>query len=565
MRRRVLISWVAVNNDPYERERSGGSFRLVDGAPVPGPTLTLLFDPESPYAGTVSDVVLFFGQSADGRMTRESRAVTQTLEELQSRDAALRIHQYPWEGNDPTDHGQLFDFLRRRLPEVRRKFADRELIIHVSPGTPSMQTVLVLMGETGFIDAPFTLVKSYRREERHGRPAVVPVQLGIDSYYKAYRSARPSEMSSEDAAVVWDPARFRSQRMRRVFEEARRFAQVNVPVLLLGERGTGKTTLAGWIRSHSPYRVPDRDASWPAVACGQYNPETMRAELFGYKRGAFTGALKDHDGLLAVAHKDTLFLDEVGDVSRDLQRLLIKAVEEKSYMRLGDDRRLTSDFRLVSATNIGNEQLRARLDPDFLDRISMLTLRLPPLREITEEIAWLWEAVFVQASARAGVGPARLSEAAHATIARELARHPLPGNLRDLFRVAYRAIAARGDTHEPLSMSASIEYALEGLRSDEPSSIADDLPRAVARAFAASSGLDDVMAGGQPLPTRAIERGLKKFMADEVRRVAKAKGVAPETLCDVTDRALRDWSAQVGGKITSDDRMESSGKLRPLK
>jgi len=551
MRRRVLISWVAINNDPYERERSGGSFRLVDGAPVPGPTLTLLFDPESTYAGTVSDVVLFFGQSGDGRVTRESRAVMQTLEELQRRDTALRIHQYPWDGNDPTDHGQLFDFLRKRLPEVRRKFADRELIIHVSPGTPSMQTVLVLMGETGFIEEPFTLVKSYRKEERDGRPAVVPVQLGIDSYYKAYRSARPSEMSSEDAAVVWDPARFRSEQMRRVFEEARRFAQVNVPVLLLGERGTGKTTLAGWIRSHSPYRVPDRDASWPAVACGQYNPETMRAELFGYKRGAFTGALKDHDGLLAIAHKDTLFLDEVGDVSRDLQRLLIKAVEEKSYMRLGDDRRLTSDFRLVSATNIGNEQLRDRLDPDFLDRISMLTLRLPPLREITEEIAWLWEAVFAQASARAGIGPARLSEAAHATIARELARHPLPGNLRDLFRVAYRAIAARGDTHEPLSVSASIEYALEGLRSDELSSLTDDLPRAVARAFAASSGLDDVMADGHPLPTRVIERGLKKFIADEVRRVAKAKGVAPETLCDVTDRALRDWSAQIVGKISS--------------
>jgi len=83
MRRRVLVSWVAVNNDPYERERSGGSFRLVDGAPVPGPTLTLLFDPESPYAGTVSDVVLFFGQSADGRATRESRAARRvTMDEL---------------------------------------------------------------------------------------------------------------------------------------------------------------------------------------------------------------------------------------------------------------------------------------------------------------------------------------------------------------------------------------------------------------------------------------------------------------------------------------------------
>jgi len=135
---------------------------------------------------------------------------------------------------------------------------------HAIAGAPSMQTVLVLMGETGFIDSPFVLVKSYRKEERNGRPAVVPVQPGIDSYYKAYRAARPSEVSSEDAAVVWDPARFKSSRMREIFDEARRFAQLNVPVLLLGERGTGKTTLAGWICSHSPYR----DRSRRALASG---------------------------------------------------------------------------------------------------------------------------------------------------------------------------------------------------------------------------------------------------------------------------------------------------------
>lgn len=77
MRRRVLISWIAVNNDPYERDRAGSAFRLVDGSPVPGPTLTLLFDPDSPYAGSISDFVLFHGRSPDGKETRQSRAVSQ--------------------------------------------------------------------------------------------------------------------------------------------------------------------------------------------------------------------------------------------------------------------------------------------------------------------------------------------------------------------------------------------------------------------------------------------------------------------------------------------------------
>jgi len=182
MRRRVLISWIAVNNDPYERGRAGSAFRLVDGSPVPGPTFTLLFDPDSPYAGTISDFVLIYGRSPEGKQTRQSLAVSQTLEELKARDPGLRVHHERWTGEDPTDHGQIFEFLRERLPIVRKNFADRELIIHVSPGTPSMQTVLVLMGEAGFIDAPFSLVKSYRKEERNGRPAVVPVRLGIDSY-----------------------------------------------------------------------------------------------------------------------------------------------------------------------------------------------------------------------------------------------------------------------------------------------------------------------------------------------------------------------------------------------
>jgi hypothetical protein len=184
MRRRVLISWIAVNNDPFERDRAGNTFRLVEGSLVPGPTLTLLFDADSPYVGSIADVVLFHSRPPDEHETRQSRAFQQTVQELRLRDPGLRIHSEPWDGDDPTDHVQLFDFLREKLPAIRRNFADRDLILHVSPGTPSMQTVLVLMGETGFIDPPFVLVKSYRKEERNGRAAVVPVQLGIDSYYK---------------------------------------------------------------------------------------------------------------------------------------------------------------------------------------------------------------------------------------------------------------------------------------------------------------------------------------------------------------------------------------------
>src|SRR5690606_8723891 len=145
-----------------------------------------------------------------------------------------------------------------------------------------------------------------------------------------FQQARPRHVAASEQ-VLLDPRHFVSERLKRLYDRARRYAQLNVPVLILGERGTGKTTLASWIRSSSPFRDPSKDQSWPSVPCSQYSPETMRAELFGYVRGAFTDARTDTEGLLHVADGDTLFLDEIGDISRDLQRLLIRALEEKRF------------------------------------------------------------------------------------------------------------------------------------------------------------------------------------------------------------------------------------------
>jgi hypothetical protein len=399
----VLLSWVAVNNDPYERERESGAYRRVNGDVVPGPTLTLLFDEESPFAGQIKDVVLLFQRGDGSADQHQRRAVEDTESAIKERNPDIRVHHETWSGDDPTDHRSIFEFLRSKLPELRRQFSGRELVIHISPGTPSMQIIWVLMAETGFVEPPFRIVKSYRKGERRGRCAVVSVEVGIETFYKVYKTTRPAQIASDEQRVSWDPAKFRTSRLCSLFAEARRFAQLNVPVLLLGERGTGKTTLAGWIRLHSPYRREEQDSHWTAVACGQYNPETMRAELFGYMKGAFTGAMDDREGLLAAADRDTLFLDEVGDVSRDLQRLLIKALEEKIYLPLGGDKTRTSSFRLLTATNLDPEELRCRLDPDFLDRISLLKLQIPPLREIREELCWLWETTYEQAIIRSGV------------------------------------------------------------------------------------------------------------------------------------------------------------------
>lgn len=476
------------------------------------------------------------------------------------RERRFRVHLEAWDGDDPTDHREIFDFLRDKLPELRRRFPRNEFILHISPGTPSMHTVWVLMAETGFVDPPFTVVKSYRRAERRGRPAVVTVELGIETFYKVYKASRPRQVGSEDQVVIWDPRRFRTDAMKRVFAEARRFAQLNVPVLIRGERGTGKTTLASWIRSSSPYKRDDQDARWPSVACGQYNPETMRAELFGYKKGSFTGATSDRPGLLAAAHRDTLFLDEVGDVSPDLQRLLIRAIEEKRYFALGDDTPRASDFRLLTATNIDDRELRERLDPDFLDRISLLNVTLPPLRDVPDELPWLWEAVYSEAARRAVVTKRRatLSGQHHAKVVASLGRHPLPGNLRDLFRVAYRILAARNDTDDPMSPADAVSYGIEGVTGAAgPKSVSTS--RAVAAAFVHGAVIDDVVESNGTVCTTDILADLKAFLATELRRIGSQRGVKASDLCDVSDRSLREWAkTRPTRKISTGSRKHAS-------
>ncbi len=539
----VLLTWIAVNNDPYERDGQSGLARLVDGALSPGPTLTLLCDEESPYAGRVNDVVLLHRAPIGGATERERQAMQELTDAL--RERSIRAHCVPWDGDDPTDHRAVFEFLRDKLPELRRRFAGRELVLHISPGTPSMHTVWVLMAETGFVEPPFTVVKSYRRVERRGRPAVVPVELGIETFYKVYKASNPRQVSSEDQRVVWDPARFQTNAMRRVYAEARRYAQLNVPVLIRGERGTGKTTLAGWIRSNSPFKREEQDTRWPSVACGQYSPETMRAELFGYKRGAFTGATADREGLLAAANRDTLFLDEVGDISRDLQRLLIKAIEEKRYFALGDDKPRESDFRLLTATNIDEVELQRRLDPDFRDRISLLTLELPPLRDVPGELPWLWEVVYTEAALRAGVTRRRatLGGAHHSRVVTQLQRHALPGNLRELFRVAYRILAARNDVDAPLHPAEAVEYGLDALRDSSMGETGTaSMSRALARAFSSGSPIDDLLQLDGRIATVEVLADFRSFIADELRRVAAARSLPIEELCDVSERSIREWA-----------------------
>lgn len=170
---------------------------------------------------------------------------------------------------------------------------------------------------------------------------------------------------------------------RAAVTEALRYAPTDLPVMILGPSGTGKTSLARVIHDRS-----GRPGAFVAINCSAYTEDLLEAELFGYKKGAFTGAGEARKGRLLEAHKGTLFLDEIGTMSPNMQMKLLKAIEEKTFHPLGSERAETSDFRVISATLEDPKELiaRGRMRFDLFQRVQGYTIKIKPLAERTCDI-----------------------------------------------------------------------------------------------------------------------------------------------------------------------------------
>ncbi|MCE1184051.1 MAG: sigma 54-interacting transcriptional regulator [Rhodocyclales bacterium] len=278
-----------------------------------------------------------------------------------------------------------------------------------------------------------------------GQPPVQVIQFDLDTWLRRYRTASPQKTGTDDDGHLWDPATIKSPALREALRRLTEWAPLRVPVLLIGERGTGKTTLANFLRAMSPFQKA-QGSSWPTVVCGQFrvNPQLARSELFGHAKGAFTGATRAREGLLKKADGDTLFFDEIADLDQDTQRLLMAAIEGRGFQKLGDGAVEYSNFRLVCATNRPLTELRdAILDSDFLDRIAIFVLKVPALRECREDLPDAWRRVLTATTRNAGVSPEGWQTyIAHPTMLAALANHPLSGNFRDLQRAAYHLLSA---------------------------------------------------------------------------------------------------------------------------
>ncbi|MEO8701496.1 MAG: sigma 54-interacting transcriptional regulator [Kofleriaceae bacterium] len=252
----------------------------------------------------------------------------------------------------------------------------------------------------------------------------VPVEVGVESMIQIGSASITVELPST-STVIADPA------MARLYELARRVAPSDLSVLVLGETGVGKDVLAHHLHEQSTRA----DHKLLTLNCGAVPENLLEAELFGYEKGAFTGAVKLTPGLLESADRGTVFLDEVGELSPAFQVKLLRVLETGAIMRVGGREPVTIDVRYIAATNrdLAAEIAAGRFREDLYYRLNGITLVIPPLRERRDEILSLAKR-FLGESHALSVDAAALLEGYH-----------WPGNVRQLRAVIRRAaVLCRG-------------------------------------------------------------------------------------------------------------------------
>lgn len=272
---------------------------------------------------------------------------------------------------------------------------------------------------------------------------VKPVELDrLQQILDRVAASTPAEPAPGDGeggvAGMWGE----SACMRRVYEQIARVAPTKATALLVGESGTGKELAAQAIHRLS------RRKSRPLVAvnCGAISPTLIESELFGHERGSFTGADRLHRGYFERADGGTLFLDEITEMPLDLQVKLLRVLETGQFMRVGTNREIACDIRLIAATNRNPEQAVAegRLREDLYYRLSVFPLELPPLRERGDDILLLADRFLAAENHAAGTAKTFSAAARDA-----IARYPWPGNVRELKNYVRRAfIMAETDVLE---------------------------------------------------------------------------------------------------------------------
>ncbi|HSF41585.1 MAG TPA: sigma-54 dependent transcriptional regulator [Thermoanaerobaculia bacterium] len=416
------------------------------------------------------------------------------LEFLDENDARLAVCDLRMPGMD----GLAF------LNEIRERKIDLGVILVTAYGSIESAVQAMRVGADDYLTKPVDLYELRQRvmnlaEKQQLKEEVTNLREMLDKRYG------------------FESIIGRSAPMERLFEQMKMVAPTRSSVLIIGESGTGKELVANALHRASPRR----NERFLAINCGAIPSDILESELFGHERGAFTGAVARKIGKFELAHRGSLFLDEISELYPELQVKLLRVLEERQVMRVGGSELIDVDFRLIAATNrdLEKEVAEGRFREDLYYRLKVVTLRIPPLRERPGDIVQLAEhflALFWQEHGR----PAkRLSPEALEL----LSRYAWPGNVRELRNVMESAVVfSQGDEISPSelpvevrdSTSVSTTGAPVQAVVGEPRTMADIERQAILETLERTSGHRARAADILGIGLRTLQRKLKDYKHD---------------------------------------------------
>jgi DNA-binding NtrC family response regulator len=306
------------------------------------------------------------------------------------------------------------------LARLREQNPRAGVIVLTGHGTIDTAIQAIRMGAYDYLEKPCPIEKlemAVRKTREHGR--LVERQRVLEDGYAAPDLA-PQLVGTSPSFL-------------KLLDNVARIARAEATTLILGETGVGKEVVATLVHAQSPRS----NQPFVVVDCAGLHEELLQSELFGHERGAFTGAARQKHGLFEVASGGTIFLDEVGDTSQDIQAKLLRVLETGRFRRLGGTREIAVDVRVVAATNrdLGKAISRGHFREDLFYRLSTLTVEVPPLRERQEDIRKLLQHFTEHFNAKFS-----LTRSFDEKAMGVLMRHRWPGNVRELIHLVEQAI-----------------------------------------------------------------------------------------------------------------------------
>jgi DNA-binding NtrC family response regulator len=332
------------------------------------------------------------------------------------------------------------------LKELRRRQSDTTVIMITAYGSIDRAVEAMKEGAFDFITKPFDLDH---------------IVMVVEKAVEQQRLKRGLDNFTREAGERYRLIGGESTPMRLAIETARKAANSKSTVLLLGESGTGKEVFARAIHRWSERK----DEPFIAINCVGLGKDLLESELFGHEKGAFTGAHQLKKGKLELAHGGTVFLDEVGDISQELQTKLLRFLQEREFERVGGTQSIAVDVRVIAATNrdLSTAIKQGRFREDLYYRLNVIPISLPPLRERKEDIPVLAKHFlrrFASETKKNFAGITAESEA-------KLVAYTWPGNVRELANVIERAaVLAQGSEFTLEDLSPRVAYPLEQGGSD---------------------------------------------------------------------------------------------------